>query len=90
MAKRIKSGLKRVEVAERNRQRNIAVKSTVKTAVRKTIDAVSSGDATSSDLFVKAQSQLDKAAVKGVLHKNAVARRKSRLAKRVNAAAAAK
>jgi small subunit ribosomal protein S20 len=88
MAKRIKSGIKRVEIAERNRQRNIAVKSTIKTAVRKTVEALGSGDSTSGELFVKAQSQLDKAAVKGVLHKNAVARRKSRLAKRLNAAAA--
>jgi small subunit ribosomal protein S20 len=88
MAKRIKSGIKRVEIAERNRQRNIAVKSTIKTAVRKTLEALSGGETDSKELFLKAQSQLDKAAVKGVLHKNAVARRKSRLAKRVNAAAA--
>jgi small subunit ribosomal protein S20 len=89
MAKRIKSGIKRVEIAERNRQRNIAVKSTIKTAVRKTLEALSGSEANGGELFVKAQSQLDKAAVKGVLHKNAVARRTSRLAKRVNAAAAA-
>lgn len=88
MAKRIKSGIKRVEIAERNRQRNIAVKSTIRTAVRKTVEAINGGEAGSTELFVKAQSQLDKAAVKGVLHKNAVARKKSRLAKKLNAAAA--
>ena len=89
MAKRIKSGIKRVEVAERNRQRNVAVKSRVKTAVRKTLETLNSGDAAKAQtLFVEAQAMLDSSATKGVLHKNAVARRKSRLAKRLNAAAA--
>lgn len=90
MANRIKSGIKRVEIAERNRQRNVAVKSKVKTATRKTVEALTSGDAAAiQTLFVSAQSELDKAANKGVLHKNTVARRKARLAKKLAAATVA-
>ena len=82
MAKRIKSGIKRVEIAERNRQRNVAVKSRVKTAVRKTHEMIAAGDqAKAQELFIAAQAELDKAATKGVLHRNAAARRKARLAK---------
>ncbi len=84
MAKRIKSGIKRVEIAERNRQRNVAVKSRIKSAVRKTLEIISGGNTEeASTQFLAAQSQLDKAGTKGVLHKNTVARRKSRLAKRL-------
>jgi len=89
MAKRIKSGIKRVEIAERNRQRNVAVKSRIKTAVRKTLEVLSGGETQDQQAeYAKAQALLDSAVTKGVLHKNAAARRKSRLAKRLNAAAA--
>ncbi|MBC7544875.1 MAG: 30S ribosomal protein S20 [Candidatus Sericytochromatia bacterium] len=91
MAKRIKSGLKRVEVAERNRQRNVAVKSRIKSAVRKTLEIISGGNSEEAGTqFLVAQSQLDKAQNKGVLHKNTIARRKSRLAKRLATLAVAK
>jgi len=86
MAKRIKSGIKRVEVAERNRQRNVAVKSAIKSAVRHTQEAiVAQGDDVQAK-FQAAVSLLDKAVTKGVLHRKAAARRKSRLAKKFNAA----
>lgn len=86
MAKRIKSGLKRVEVAERNRQRNVAVKSAVKTATKKVIEGVAEKSETLNQDVMDAISKLDKAASKGILHKNTVARKKSRLMKKVNAA----
>ncbi|MFN8577014.1 MAG: 30S ribosomal protein S20 [Candidatus Sericytochromatia bacterium] len=88
MAKRIKSGLKRVEVAERNRQRNVAVKSAVKTATKKVIEGVADKSETLNQDVMDAISKLDKAASKGILHKNTVARKKSRLMKKVNAAPA--
>lgn len=89
MAKRIKSGLKRVEVAERNRQRNVTVKSAVKTATKKVIESIGSKSESLNTDLVSAISKLDKAASKGILHKNTVARRKSRLMKKMNEAAKA-
>lgn len=89
MAKRIKSGLKRVEVAERNRQRNVTVKSAVKTATKKVIESIGSKSESLNTDLVSAISKLDKAASKGILHKNTVARKKSRLMKKMNEAAKA-
>lgn len=89
MAKRIKSGIKRVEVAERNRQRNIAVKSEVKTRIKQTLSAAETPSADAKAVAVTAISTIDRAAKKGVLHPNKAARLKSRLMKRVNAAGAA-
>lgn len=87
MAKRIKSGLKRVEIAERNRQRNVTIKSAIKTATKKVVVSLEEkGKAESEDALKFAISQLDKAVSKGILHKNTVARRKSRLMSKVNLA----
>lgn len=78
----IKSSIRSVKTdAERN-ARNSSAKSAVKTAARKI-----SADSQTADLpalLGKAVSLIDKAAKKGVLHKNTAARKKSRLAKRVN------
>lgn len=79
---------KRIKQNERNRQANRARKSRVKTETRKLLDAIHDGkldDAKKS--FVGLTKLLDQTAAKGTLHKNTVARRKSRLAKRLNAAA---
>lgn len=84
MAKRIKSGLKRVEVAERNRQRNVAVKSAIKTITKKALTDLEKNPST--EMIKEVISKLDKAATKGILHKNTVARKKSRLMAKVNAA----
>jgi small subunit ribosomal protein S20 len=91
MAKRIKSGLKRVEIAERNRQRNVTVKSAIKTATRRVDEAIhgKDDDQVKSEL-PNALSKLDKAAAKGIIHKNTAARKKSRLMKRVNEAVKSK
>lgn len=77
----IKSAIKRVEVAERNRQRNKSWKSAVRTARNEVADSVKGGDPKkASAALSKAYQVIDKAVVKGILHKNSAARKKSRLA----------
>lgn len=84
------SSKKRVRQNERNRIRNRARKSVLKTTTRKLTDALHAGETdTAKAVFVSLTKQLDQIAAKGTLHKNTVARRKSRLARRLNAAAAA-
>ena len=81
-----KSARKRVEVAERNRLRNQAVKSRVKTFVKKVLAAIEIKEVeTAKSALVLAQKELDKAVTKGILNKNSVSRKKSRLAAKVNA-----
>ena len=78
----IKSQMKRIKTNEKARQRNVAVKSALKTAVRRVHKAADSGDAAAAaTAFAVAAKQLDKAASKGVIHKNQAANRKSGLAK---------
>ena len=79
----IKSQIKRNKQNEARRQRNKAVKSELKTRVRHFRAAVESGDATAAaEAMRKASRELDKAASKGVIHKNQAANRKSAIAKR--------
>ena len=81
----IKSQIKRIKTNEKARQRNQAIKSSLKTAIRKTREAVEAGDtAKAQDLARAASRQLDKAVSKGVIHKNQAANKKSALAKKVN------
>ncbi|GMA30940.1 30S ribosomal protein S20 [Litorihabitans aurantiacus] len=82
----IKSQKKRILTNEKARLRNKAVKSELKTYVRKTREAIAGGDkeAAAAALSV-ASRKLDKAVSKGVLHKNQAANRKSGLAKQVAA-----
>ena len=81
-----KSARKRVEVAERNRLRNQAVKSRVKTFVKKVLAAIEIKEVeTAKSALILAQKELDKAVTKGILNKNSVSRKKSRLAAKVNA-----
>jgi small subunit ribosomal protein S20 len=85
----IKSQIKRVKTNEKARQRNKAVKSSVKTVVRRFREAVDAGDAEKTlELQKAAAKALDKAASKGVIHKNQAANRKSALAKRAKAVSA--
>ena len=80
----IKSQIKRIKTNEKARQRNVAVKSALKTAVRRVRTAAASGDAEAAAAALKTASKaLDKAASKGVIHKNQAANRKSALAKQV-------
>ena len=82
----IKSAKKRVLVSEENYQRNKAYRSALKTALKKAEAAIDT-NAEDKEATVKvAVKKLDQAAVKGILHKNAVARKKSQLATRMNKA----
>jgi small subunit ribosomal protein S20 len=82
----IKSAIKRIEISEENRVRNRAVKSTVKTAVRRFQEAAASNDeAKAKQAMVNAVSEIDRAASKGVIHKNAAARKKSAIMRAANA-----
>ena len=80
----IKSQIKRNKQNEKARQRNKAVKSALKTSVRQFREAADAGDADKATQHMRAAFvKLDKAASKGVIHKNQAANRKSAMAKRV-------
>ena len=80
----IKSQLKRIKTNEKARQRNVAVKSALKTAVRRFRSAADAGDAAAATTALATASRaLDKAASKGVIHKNQAANRKSGMAKKL-------
>ena len=81
----IKSQIKRNKQNEKARQRNKAVKSELKTYVRHFREAADSGDeAKATEAMRSAFVKLDKAASKGVIHKNQAANRKSAIAKRAS------
>ena len=80
----IKSQKKRIKTNEIARQRNVAVKSALKTSVRRFRTAADTGDKAAATVALQtAAKALDKAASKGVIHKNQAANRKSALAKKV-------
>ena len=82
----IKSQIKRNRTNEKARIRNKAVKSSLKTAVRKVREAVAAGDTVkATELAREANRKLDKAASKGVIHANQAANRKSSIARSVTA-----
>ena len=79
----IKSQIKRNKQNEKARQRNKAVKSALKTSVRKFRDAADAGNADAAVTAMRAATvKLDRAVSKGVIHKNQAANRKSAIAKR--------
>ncbi|MBI1825760.1 MAG: 30S ribosomal protein S20 [Planctomycetes bacterium] len=80
------SAAKRVKQSDRNRSRNRAQKSMLKTETSKLIALLAAGsvDAAKKSLSTVSK-KIDQAAAKGTLHANTAARRKSRLARRVNA-----
>ena len=84
----IKSQIKRNLQNEKRRVRNKAVRSEVKTRVKNALTAAEEGAETSVDAARLAIKRIDKASAKGVIHKNAAARKKSRLAKRLAALSA--
>ena len=82
----IKSQIKRIRTNEKAHERNKAVKSELKTAIRTTRDAIAAGDKDkAAAALARASKKLDKAASKGVIHKNQAANRKSSIAKQVAA-----
>ena len=86
----IKSAKKRVLVTATKAARNKAIRSGVKTAIKKVESAVAAGDkAAARAALLNATSVIDKACTKGVYHKNNASRKVSRLAKLVNGVGAA-
>lgn len=85
----IKSAIKRVKVTQTKNLQNRMVKSSVKTILKKFDAAVATGDAAQVDTMLRiASGAVDKAAGKGVMHKNAASRKKAQLAKMAKAAKA--
>jgi small subunit ribosomal protein S20 len=80
----IKSQMKRNRQTIVRTERNKAVRSELKTRTKSAAAAAAAGDDNAEQLAREAQKRIDMAAQKGVIHKNAAARRKSRLAKKVN------
>ncbi len=78
-----KSALKEIRKNSRRRVRNRLVRGSTRTAVKRATRAAETGEANSAEALSEAFSALDKAATKGVIHRNAAARRKSRLAKKI-------
>lgn len=84
----IKSAKKRVLVTRTKTERNKSIKSAVKTSIKKVDAAVVAGDKAAADqALLDAVSTIDKAASKGVYHKNNASRKVSRLSKAVNSIA---
>ncbi len=83
-----KQAEKRIRITAKRTARNRHVKSTVKTAVRRFSDTLAQGNLEAAgDKLKSAVKTIDKAVSKGVIHKNAAARKKSRLTKSLNRAA---
>ena len=81
----IKSAKKRILVNRTKAERNKAIKSGVKTAVKKVTAAIEAGDkAAAVEALANATAVIDKATTKGVYHKNTASRKVSRLAQAVN------
>ncbi|MGB3523259.1 MAG: 30S ribosomal protein S20 [Mycobacterium sp.] len=81
----IKSQVKRNRTNEQARLRNQSVKSAVRTAIRAFREAAAAGDKDKAgELLVSTSRKLDKAATKGVIHKNQAANKKSALAQALN------
>ena len=79
----IKSAIKRVGITEKQNLNNRMVKSEMKTSIRRYTEALQAGDAAAADkAYLTAVSTVDRAAGKGVIHKNAANRKKAQLAKK--------
>ncbi|WP_246940520.1 30S ribosomal protein S20 [Bacillus pinisoli] len=83
----IKSAIKRVKTSNERRAQNNSTKSAMRTAVKNVEALVTNNDLDAAkNALVEASKKLDKAARTGLIHKNAAARQKSRLTKKVNGA----
>jgi small subunit ribosomal protein S20 len=81
----IASQIKRNRQTVKQHARNQAVRSELKTRIKKTVDAAEAGDAAvTEEAYRAAQRRIDTAVSKGVVHKRTASRRKSRLARRIN------
>ena len=85
----IKSAVKRVKTNDKRRALTASQKSALRTAVKAADAALVSNEVETAKAAIQAASKkLDKAVTKGLVHKNAAARKKSRLAKKLNALSA--
>jgi small subunit ribosomal protein S20 len=81
----IKSAIKRVKTNEKKRAHNAAQKSALRTSIKTFESLVDKNEVEAAqDALLTASKKLDKAAAKGLIHKNAAARQKSRLSKKLN------
>lgn len=89
MLANIKSAIKRIKINEKKALRNRKVKSSVKTIVRAFDEDIASGNVEGAKkLYPRVSHVIDKATAKGIMHKNTAARKKSRLALKMNKATA--
>ena len=80
----IKSAKKRVLVTEKKTRQNKAIKSALKTSIKKFLNAVNAGDKeTANALYPETVSAIDSAVTKGILHKNNANNKKAKLAKKL-------
>jgi len=82
-----KSSKKNILINERNRQRNLKYKTLVKSVIKRALSAISENTEGKAEIVKNAMRTIDKTVTKGVTHKKAAARRKSRLARALNASA---
>ena len=82
----IKSAIKRVRTSEKKNAENKMLKSELRTAIKKAKASVASSDEKAAVLVKATQKAIDRAAAKNLMHKNAAARKKSRMTKAANAA----
>lgn len=83
----IKSAIKRAAIAVVRQERNKSIKSALRTKVRRFTETVAKAEGAAETQLRDAFAALDRAASKGVIHKNTAARKKARLAKKLSAAA---
>ena len=82
----IKSAVKRAKQSEKHRQHNIALKSRMRTSVKKVLKAIAAGDsAAATQLYRDAVPQIDTMVTKGLVHRNKAARHKTRLNRAIKA-----
>jgi small subunit ribosomal protein S20 len=79
----IKSQIKRIGTNEKRRLRNKAAKSEVKTRIKTAVHAAGAGEGTAAEDLRQAVKRLDKAAARGIIHRNQAANRKSALMRQV-------
>ncbi|AHF09188.1 MULTISPECIES: 30S ribosomal protein S20 [Dehalobacter] len=81
----IKSAIKRVQLSKLQNAKNTAARSSLRTAIRRFEEVVNNNPENAVEALQKASRALDKAAAKGLIHKNKAARKKSRMAKKFQA-----
>jgi len=77
--KRLKSGIKRARQSKKRKARNLKTKEALRKAIKTARRAITGKAAEAKELAIKAVSLLDKAAERGIIHKNQASRKKSRL-----------